>query len=473
MRLNCLVLMISGSEVRQFGHSGMISRLLDKGHNVIVAARIVDQDLADQLDPRVEIIPLINEPISPKFHRIQMILDRIFDMKESRSGKIKWVDEWKKPTASINGRINNVFIAFLAYIGYRIPIIYKKLMQIESTLEMQENSPKWTEILHEKDVNAVILSTPRSEVLHPILIEAKKLEIPRFLFYHSIKDISGKGRINHSFTSIGVWNKWMENELLFRNPFVLSRSSIHITGCAHFDCVGKEDSYIPEDQFRGLIGANATSRLILYPAAVHWVLPDQGRYIRMIVNAIEKGKLPDDLQIVVRTNPMDVTDYFSTKFKDCPYVIIQKSDWRMEEKVAWNFQRRPDSIIYNSLLHYAVLCFGIPSTVTVECAVSTVPVINIGFDLSDPKPPRSMKTFWNAEFYQEEVRHKMAELCENEDDLIDQIKICLEKGKQKSKAEYDAYFSEFLGVLPHHSVAKYVELIEGTLSTASSRVEGE
>jgi hypothetical protein len=134
---------------------------------------------------------------------------------------------------------------------------------------MQENPQNWTNILHVKNVDAVILSTPRSEVLQPILIAAKKLEIPRYLFYHSIKDISGKGRINHSFTSVGVWNKWMENELLLRNPFVLSQSSIQITGCAHFDCVGKENSYIPEDQFRELIGANATSRLILYPAAVH------------------------------------------------------------------------------------------------------------------------------------------------------------------------------------------------------------
>jgi len=463
MSKNVLILMISGSEVRQFGHSGMISKLLDNGVGVIVAARFVDQDLRDQFDPRVECLPLINEQLSPMYHRLQFALDRVHEIMENTRGKSKWIDEVKKPNKTIRRKVNSFLFELFAQIISRFDGLYKHLLLLEMRFEKREKPQKWIEFFQHWKIDAIIVSTPRSEMLQPALIAARQLGKARLLFFHSIKDISAKGRLVHPFSSIGVWNQWMKNELLRQNPFIES-SSIHITGCSHFDCVEIHDLLLSEEAFRKKIGAKPNSKLLLYPAAVQWVLPDQGRYIWNVVKAINEGKLPENIQIIIRTNPMDNTDYFSDNFNNCSYVLVAKSNWRAEKDAGWNFQRRDDLVMYNSLLHYSTLCFGIPSTVTVECAISKLPVINIGFDLSDPRPPRSMKSFWKAEFYQEEVRHGIATLCENEADLISQIKTKLLSGNQLTTADYSSYFSDFLGVPPHESVSKYVDLIKKSIN---------
>jgi len=79
-------------------------------------------------------------------------------------------------------------------------------------------------------------------------------------------------------------------------------------------------------------------------------------------------------------------------------------------------------LIYNSLLHYTSLCVGIPSTITIEAAISRLPVINLGFDLPGPVPLRPMREFWGADFYQTEVMHSVALLAEDPMDLINKIK---------------------------------------------------
>lgn len=455
--------MLSGHEVRQFGHSGMMTHLINRGWNIVVAARIVDEDLANQLDSRGELIHLPKEALPRKFRRLQILLDRVHQILEHNEGKKKWIDAWKEQTSTFRSKIVNIIIQLISRLISQNPKIYEKLLKYEQVLEMEEVSDKWLQIYKKWNISVVITNTPRSEILHPALIAAKKLQIPRLLFYHSIKDVSAKGRIIHRFNVIGAWNIWMKNELMRQNPSTINPTAIHVTGCAHFDCVGRDDLLLPEDQFRKIIGAKPSSRLLFYPACVHYVVPDQGRYIWMILKAIGDGVLPSDLQIVIRTNPMDLSDYFDRNFKDCERVIVQKAGWRMEPAGDWNFQRRDDMIAYNSLLHYSSLCVGIPSTVTIECAISCLPVINIGFDLANPQPPRSMKSFWNAEFYQEVVRHGVANLGESEEDLLEKINTTLVHDKRKSR-DYESFLSGFLGILPHFSERKYIELIDHLVS---------
>jgi hypothetical protein len=459
MNKNCLILILSGHEVRQFSHSGMIRQLLEKGFQIVVAARIVDEDLIDQFDPRVKFIPLIKIPLSPALHRIQKLLDRTYQIKESKLGKNKWIDQWKNQKISLKGKINSFFLGILSRIVISNENLYKRLIQYEKNLELRYVSQDWLKLLRDWNIGSIITNTPRSEILQPVLIAGKYLDIPRFLFYHSIKDIAGKSRLVHDFSSIGVWNNWMMDEVIRQNQSVINSEKVKVSGCAHFDCVGRDDLLIPEEIFRKKIGANPSSRLLMYPAAVHYVIPDQGRYIDMIINAVMNGNLPEDIQIVIRTNPMDLSDYFEKKFLDNPFVIIQKANWRMESQGGWNFQRYEDMLMFNSLLHYSSLCFGIPSTVTIECAISCLPVLNIGFDLVDPAPPQSMKVFWKAEFYQEVVRHGVAELCEDEKELIKKINYALNT-KKSGYESYKNFLSEFFGVLPPYSSKKYIEIIE-------------
>lgn len=461
---SCLILILSGHEVRQFSHSGMVKNLLEHGWQVVVATRILDKDLTSQFDSEVKFINLTTVPLSNSLHRLQKLLDHTYQINESKLGKNKWIDQWKEQKLSFKGKINSFLIEILARIICSNVNLYKKLLKYEQELEIKNVSKEWLAILKKWNINTIITNTPRSEILQPVLVAGKHLQIPRLIFYHSIKDISGKSRLVHDFSAVGVWNNWMKEEVIRQNQFVLSPEKVHIVGCSHFDCVGREDLLLSESEFRTRIGARPSSILLLYPAAVHYVLPDQGRYIDLVIKAIENGELPNDVQIVIRTNPMDLTDYFENKFRSNPYVIIQKANWRMEPQGGWNFQRYDDMVIYNSLLYYSRLCFGIPSTVTIECAISNLPVLNIGFDLPDPSPPQSMKVFWNTEFYQEVVKHKIAVLCQSENDLIVGIEKAINADKSNT-TNYQNFLSEFFGVLPPDAAKTYVEMIEAKINT--------
>src|SRR5207247_4379312 len=80
-----------GSELRQFGHSGLFARLLDLGWRVVVAAKIADEDLKAQLDPRVEIMDLPFERLPfGLVHLTTALLDRSHAERERRYGKSGW-----------------------------------------------------------------------------------------------------------------------------------------------------------------------------------------------------------------------------------------------------------------------------------------------------------------------------------------------------------------------------------------------
>ena len=463
MQKNCLILMPFGSEVRQFGHSGMITNLIDSGWNIVVAAKIIDEDLKNQLDKRIRFIPLIQERLPKKYLRLQELLDLSYQIIESRKGKKKWryVPE-KKPNPS--GKIKKSLFFLAAYLISRLPLIYNRLGVYEHHLEMNYVSPVWEKMLRDMQIDIVIVNVPRSDVLRNVLIAAKQIGIPSLLLYHTSKDITVNGRINYEFNAIGVWNEWMKSELSQKNQN-LNPQHIYISGCAHFDCVGRSDILLPENDFRKLLGARHDTRLVLFPASAPWVVPDEARYVNLVARAIETGSLPKNIQIVVRTNPMDSSSYFENQYIKNDLIIVQKANWRWESKQNWAFQRYEDMVFYNSLLHYSTICIGIPSTVTIECAISHLPVVNIGFDLPGAKPlPGSIRAFWDSEFYRDIAESKFAELAVDPDDLLTKLRDHLIKSTF-DVTQSQNLLSTILGVPPHQSEKKYIELINQTIST--------
>lgn len=459
----CLILMPLGSEVRQFGHSGMISDLINMGWNVVIAAKIVDEDIKRQLDSRVKLIPLTQERLPKKYLRVQELLDRSHEIIESRKGKKNWrylPAKQKKLLGKAKSYIFNFLAKMISYSSF----VYRALEKFEHRLQKEVASPFWLNLLREMQIDVVVVNVPRSDALLPILAAAKVLGVPTMLLYHTSKDVVANGRLNHDYDAIGVWNNWMKSELIRKNRNILDPQSIHVVGCAHFDCVGRTDILLPEDEFRELIGANSRSQLIFFPASAPWVVPDEARYVHLIVKAIENRILPEDVQVVVRTNPMDSSNYFNSEFLNNNLVLVQKPNWRWDSKQNWAFQRYEDTVFFNSLLHYSSVCVGIPSTVTIECVISGLPVINIGFDLPGPKPlPGSIRAFWEADFYQDIVRSNIAELAIDPNDLLSKIRDKLSI-KKIDHHQSQKFVSMILGVPPHHSSEKYIELINRTVN---------
>jgi hypothetical protein len=255
----------------------------------------------------------------------------------------------------------------------------------------------------------------------------------------------------------------MRAELLRQNPDI-DAGSVHLTGCGHFQCVGRSDLLLPEDEFRAALGAKPGSRLIVFPASAPWMVPEEERYVRLLKKVISDSSEMNDVQIVVRLNPMDGTGRLAGVLsEDAPEVIVSEPDWRWDRKRNWGFQRRSDQVLYNSLLHYASACVGRPSTVTVECAVADVPVLNFGFDLPGPAAqPGAVRKFWDADFYDEVRQTGAAQLVESVDALpgaLQEVLLHPEAGRSSRQTLLERQ----LGVAPHAAVEASVKVLLETV----------
>jgi hypothetical protein len=154
---------------------------------------------------------------------------------------------------------------------------------------------------------------------------------------------------------------------------------------------------------------------------------------------------------------------------DAPEVMVAKPNWRWDSKINWCFQRKDDLLLYNSLLHYASVCVGVPSTATVECAIANLPTVNIGFDLPGPPPSTgSLRAFWDADFYQEVRTTGAAFLANNPEELVSQIALAM-RHRACGRENRHALVSAQLGVTPHQAASSAVDLLVQLAAESSAR----
>ena len=331
-------------------------------------------------------------------------------------------------------------------------------------------TPEWARLISDVCPDVILLNVSKAPGLLPTLCAARRKGIASVLLYHTWKDVAVAGRLSPVFSHLGVWSEAMRAELLRQNAW-LRPETVTVVGCTHFDCVGRDDLLIPEPEFRERIGVNRESPLLLYVASAPWLVPEEERYIRLLTRAILEGRLPKETQVVVRTNPMDNTGSLPEALRvDVPQVIVARPNWRWDPKINWCFQRKDDLLLYNSLLKYASVCVGVPSTATVECAIADLPTVNIGFDLPGPAPSTgSLRAFWDADFYQEVRTTGAALLANNPEEMVNQIALTM-RNRAIGRENRRALVSAQLGVPPHHAASSAVDLLRQLAAESVARL---
>jgi hypothetical protein len=423
-----LSVFILGSELRQFAHSGLFSELGNSGWEITVMAKIVDDDIRSQLPSGIALVPFLKVKHSLLAETTTKIIDKAFHHRLTHQGASSW--QYGKVTPK-NWRETWLawFINFWAKVFSLSRVFITLASRFEQRLYQIADRSVWKDFFHQHPIDAILINVPKQTYWYPMLVTAREMGIKTFLLYHTSKDLVANPRLNHAFTGIGVWNSKMRQDLLRLNPWV-DPETIQVVGCGHFDCVGRPEWLPSEAEFRSQIGTLPDSRIILFPTSGPGIVPAEERYIDLVVQVIEKVALIVNrkLQIVFRMNPMDNRDVLSDYLKNhYPEHIVLRPDWQDNRQSNWTYARRSDPVFYNALLHYASVCVTIPSTVTLDCALSGVPVINLGIEVPGEQPlPGSLKVFWEVDF-NENVRETGAarfvtSLSELENSLVDYLR---------------------------------------------------
>lgn len=465
-----LAIFVLGSEVRQFGHSGLLSRLLDDGWQVDAAAKIIDDDLRAQLDRRVVYRPLPLAPLSFLAAQAQMVLDEANALRMSASGARRW--SYGRAVQPANWKQAFLFRAQRAAARSlrKLSLLHRVAAWVERRLIHDQGKRIWSTLLDEARPDIILVNIPKAGNIAAGLALAKARNIPTLLLYHTWKDVTvASGRINHSFTAIGVWNEWMRSQLLEQNPTVRPQS-VAIAGCLHFESIGRHERHIPEAAFRQLLGLKPDTRIILFTASAPWVVDGEEAYLEIIQRAIDDGELPADVEIVVRTNPMDHLGVLRGVLERAlPRVLVTSPDWRWDRSRNWCFQRTSDNHLYDTLLHLTSVNVSVPSTVTVECAIADLPVVNIGFS---PPPVESMQddilSFWNADFYEDVRLTGAASLARSPRELIELVRSTLENRAQHQVSR-QALVRRQLGVSPGEALEAAVTVVKDAYGATHSK----
>ena len=391
--MNILFIFGTGSEVRQFLHSGIISELVKAGNKVFISAKLSIADEARKVDVSVIELPWYDPTYASSYlSRISKLLDLAFEHKY----KYK---EWRYDNR-IKKKNANSFLIQIATYGpiYYFLIAFERFLQESGKFI----SKSWLNLLLYNNIDKVVTNAARNYPL--VFFAAQKLKIPTVILFHTNKDIYAQGRLFFHFKKYGVWNQEMANELMSYNSFI-KKQDIEVIGCAHFSYLAKNEQTMRSFQISNTLNIdNKRNFLILYTAADPRVILNEILYVKDICESIEMSGI-SNYRIFVRTNPMDFSNDWESIKNDKVFVLRPK--WFYDPKAHFNYTMYEDLEEFSSLLKLCHVCINIPSTVTVECAITNLPVINICYNNESNKGCDILK-FWNALFYKNVIKYGAA-----------------------------------------------------------------
>jgi len=384
----------TGSEVRQFLHSGIIANLVGKGIPIFISSKQSILDEINKAHTKVIELPWFDVSFpSGILSRITKTLDLAFEKKYIYKA---WSYNNRQKEITL---IESLIASFVA-----IKPVNELFLFIERKLQKANNvlSKEWIDLLKSNHIERVVVNAARN---YPaVLYAAQKLKIPVIIPFHTNKDIYAQGRINFRFKKYGVWNQEMANELIHYNPFI-NKHAFEVIGCSHFSYLSDSNFDASDEAFSSKYKVNpAEDFIVLYTAAGPGVILNETSYIDDIRESLESKGI-SRYKIIVRSNPMDFTPVWDSKQKT--NVIVLKPQWHYDPVAFFNYTKLEDLREFHALMKHCHVCINIPSTVTVECAITRVPIINICYNNDFNKGADILK-FWNAPFYRNVIKYKAA-----------------------------------------------------------------
>lgn len=382
---NILLLISLGSEIRQFFYSGIINSLQLKGVNIFVVIRNNDTNLTNlvkKINPKVKVLQYEQDRLQNRYlGYLRLLLDRHFKIKNKT---LEFSSPKKKRIYSIIDSILHLLPKDLI----------SSLHQNELNLYRELNLKNANNLLSDNSIDK-ILANGFTVQNPPLLFASLKLNIPVYCLCHSNKDVVYGDRIRFPFAKIGLWNDEMKNQYLGRYK---NQISLEVIGNTHF--LPLISSTIEDQElFMKKYKIEPNSKVFFYTSAGTNV-KNEYLYVKELDDALQKEQF--SYKIIVRQNPMDLTDVWSKNFDSNDRIFIQKPKWVTAGRLNYTL---PDDIIeYKSLLFYSDFCINIPSTVTIEAAIMKLPVINIAYDKQGAyidSDNVQISNFWDYEYYRQ------------------------------------------------------------------------
>lgn len=219
--------------------------------------------------------------------------------------------------------------------------------------------------------------------------EARRRRIPAVALVHSWDNLSNiKGTLRIHPDVLIVHNDILRKEAVEFCDFPPEK--IVVAGIPHFDYYVTSKPSGREEFFKR-VGADPKKRLILFSSVGRFLCDTEWQDVEIMRTAIGSGKLPRDLQILVRFHPNPAAYALDPGFIkemnvliDVPGVHISTESGielpKGSSKKVSEEMRLEDMRHFYDTLYYSDVVVTTQSTVSIDASVFDRPVINIFFD---------------------------------------------------------------------------------------------
>lgn len=397
--MNILFVFNLGSELRQFSHSGLIQKLIERDYKVYISSKHIDADFRAEIPERVNLLPYYRDNHSVLFNIINQAIERSFPVKFRYGKPLK-----KK----LKDYVLDLFISAIASF-LKCNLFRKAFIKIERYILFNSFNKNWHDLLIKYKIDEIITNVPNMNLtLHK---EAIKMGIKRLLIYHTNKDIIAVNRIVLPYTKYGVWNTEMKHSLV--SKFNLPEKDVFVLGCLHFSYLGKKI----EKRKEIAKPTETTNPIFVYICAADNIINEEIIVGNLIDNLY---KVYDNkFTLYLRDNPMSTTNKWQIFQND--NVIVQKPLWYFNKKENFNYAKKQDLEEFKMLLENSTAIFGLPSTVVIEANLCDKPFFNIFSDdsrISVTNIDGKLRDLWNLDFYYNARKFSAAIPVYNEDELF-------------------------------------------------------
>jgi hypothetical protein len=422
--MNILIPIIHGSELRQFFYSGLVKKLHDQGHEIFVTSqhnKIIKNELLNlDVDFQTNDLPSsFNISSKTLLSYVMYLLDTACHENTVT---------WKKKKSNNKNFIKTHILWALTKI-IKINVFYNFFILLERFFSKRYFSNEWGIYLKNNQIDIVLINVPN--VALALNLTAVNSKIPVALFYHTSKDISAINRFIFKVDKIGVWD-----EEMLQNLKTLGNAKkemlIEAVGNLHHSYLNDPDYLMTKKEFEEMFKCDLNNPVILYTAAVPWVVKNEQEYIKDVVLALEKKNIKN-FKIIVRTNPMDESNYWDSFRSNT--VSINKPKWIWDSKYNFNASCFSDLKLFNSILHYSSVCINIPSTLSIEASLKNLSTINICYSNEEISFMNNVGIldFWNAPFYKNIRKSNQIYPAFSKEDLCGKINLLLSNYEYHNK----------------------------------------
>ncbi|MCI0679721.1 CDP-glycerol glycerophosphotransferase family protein [bacterium] len=424
-----------GSLIRNFFHTGVISRLLNAGFRVVVLTPQYDKPeiFTEYAHPNLILEPLI-DPKDIRFRGIIRELQRGASFNKTINLRYRYPFAGDEPS-KILYPLRLLFLAPLRFFpGFKRLlrfIEYKANPQHEHDYLFEKYKPDlvFTTAVYEPSDDGVLKSAKRFGV--PTVCMPKSWDNPSKLLFPVMAD------------KIIVWSPFMKEQVMKLQGY--REKEIFISGAPQFDIYTSRDPHIllSREEFSRRLGLDPKKKIILYGSTGMSCLTEAD-YCLLIKKYIDAGEL-GGAQILVRPHIGYAGDLekFAPLKKLEPDIVIDTSDTQDNTfKDRWDPSRAHLYHLYNSLYH-SDACINMGSTLTIDAILCGTPVINVAFDIVPMPMSRSPRRFYKSDYIEAVARFGVTRLVRNEDEYKKALKDLLlhEKPEADSHRDFVEYFA--------------------------------